>query len=127
MQFADTGHSFDALLLYGHEFSLTIFDVLVFSFVDLLVQDYLIAAIITFFVGKVRRTALRWFISIIIWFYNYNQPIIFDNLPYLPILQVLIWIRHIGGRRNLARKTLIDKRFLIWAFTYLSCHYCTRI
>ena len=53
MQFADTGHSFDALLLYGHEFSLTIFDVLVFSFVDLLVQDYLIAAIITFFVGKV--------------------------------------------------------------------------
>ena len=53
MQFSDTGHSFDALLLYGHEFSLTIFDVLVFSFVDLLVQDYLIAAIITFFVGKV--------------------------------------------------------------------------
>ena len=59
MQFADTGHSFDALLLYGHEFSLTIFDVLVFSFVDLLVQDYLIAAIITFFVGKVSRTTLR--------------------------------------------------------------------
>ena len=50
----DTGHSFDALLLYGHEFSLTIFDVLVFSFVDLLVQDYLVAAIITYFVGKVR-------------------------------------------------------------------------
>ena len=50
---ADTGHSFDALLLYGHEFSLTIFDILVFSFVDLLVQDYLIAAIITYFVGKV--------------------------------------------------------------------------
>ena len=55
MPFADTGHSFDALLLYGHEFSLTIFDVLVFSFVDLLVQDYLVAAIITFFVGKVNR------------------------------------------------------------------------
>ena len=49
----DTGHSFDALLLYGHEFSLTIFDVLMFSFVDLLVQDYLVAAIVTYFVGKV--------------------------------------------------------------------------
>ena len=109
MQFADTGHSFDALLLYGHEFSLTIFDVLVFSFVDLLVQDYLIAAIITFFVGKVNRKHIE-MISIN---RNHNQTIIFDNLPYLPILQVLIWIRHIGGRRNLARKTLIDKRFLI--------------
>ena len=51
--FSDTGHSFDALLLYGHEFSLTIFDVLIFSFVDLFVQDYLVAAIVTYFVGKV--------------------------------------------------------------------------
>ena len=56
---SDTGHSFDALLLYGHEFSLTIFDVLIFSFVDLLVEDYLVAAIVTYFVGKV--FSLNWF------------------------------------------------------------------
>ena len=75
MEFSDTGHSFDALLLYGHEFSLTIFDVLVFSFVDLLVQDYLIAAIFTFFVGKVSRK----YIEII----SINQKIGIINLSYL--------------------------------------------
>ena len=77
MEFSDTGHSFDALLLYGHEFSLTIFDVLVFSFVDLLVQDYLIAAIFTFFVGKVSRK----YIEIISINQNhwYNQSIVFGQ------------------------------------------------
>ena len=53
----DRGHSFDALLLYGHEFSLSIFDVMVFSFVDLLTHDFLAAAITTFFVAKVRPTS----------------------------------------------------------------------
>ena len=28
--YSDTGHSFDSVMLYGHEFSLTIFEVLVF-------------------------------------------------------------------------------------------------
>jgi hypothetical protein len=50
---SDRGHSFDALLLYGHEFSLTIFDLMVFSFVDLFTEDFLAAAITTFFVAKV--------------------------------------------------------------------------
>ena len=61
--YADTGHSFDRLLLYGHEFSLTVFEVLVMSFIDLFVQDFLAAGIITYFVSKlvtlVRYTAGR--------------------------------------------------------------------
>lgn len=51
--YKDSGHSFDAILFYGHEFSLVIFDIMVFSFVDLFAQDFLLAAIVTFFVGKV--------------------------------------------------------------------------
>ena len=84
MQFSDTGHSFDALLLYGHEFSLTIFDVLVFSFVDLLVQDYLIAAIITFFVGKVTTRYIE--MIYINQNLSHNQCIVLHNSPHLPIL-----------------------------------------
>ena len=51
--YKDSGHSFDALLFYGHEFSLIIFDIMIFSFVDLFAQDFLLAGIVTFFVGKV--------------------------------------------------------------------------
>ena len=36
--YTDKGHSFDALLLYGHEFTLTVWEVLVMSFVDLFAQ-----------------------------------------------------------------------------------------
>jgi meckelin len=53
--FSDSGHSFDAILFYGHEFSLIIFDIMVFSFVDLFAEDFLLAAIVTFFVGKVTK------------------------------------------------------------------------
>ena len=55
--FIDSGHSFDALLFYGHEFSLIIFDIMVFSFVDLFAEDFLLAGIVTFFVGKVNMIA----------------------------------------------------------------------
>ena len=49
----------DAVLRYGHEFSLTIFDMMVFCFVDLFAKYYLLAAngqagIVTFFIGEVR-------------------------------------------------------------------------
>ncbi len=50
----DNGHSFDDVLLYGHEFALTIFDMMVFLFVDLFAQDVLLAGIITYFVGEVK-------------------------------------------------------------------------
>ena len=76
--YSDNGHSFDSVLLYGHELSLSIFEVLVFSFTDLFTSDFLISALITYLVTK--------FITV---------------------------IRFTLGRRNLATKTLIDRRFLI--------------
>ena len=51
--YKDSGHSFDALLFYGHEFTLLTFDIMIFSFVDLFVQNFLLAGIVTYFVGKV--------------------------------------------------------------------------
>lgn len=94
---SDSGHSFDAILFYGHEFTLIIFDIMVFSFVDLFTQDFLVAAIVTYFVGKVR--VFRHF------------QIAFLHKFFC--LQFLSLVRQIGGKSNLARKTLIDKRFLI--------------
>ena len=41
------------MLLYGHEFSLTVFDMMIFIFVDLFAQDFLLAGIVTYFVGEV--------------------------------------------------------------------------
>ncbi|KAK7873573.1 hypothetical protein R5R35_009277 [Gryllus longicercus] len=76
--FVDNGHSFDKILFYGNEFTLTTFDLMLFSFIEILTQDYLLAAILT---GA--------------------------------ISQILVTVRIIGGKRNLARKTLIDERFLI--------------
>ena len=57
--FSDGGHSFDALLFYGHELSLTIFDIMVFSFVDLLAKDYLLSAIVTYFAGQVSQLQME--------------------------------------------------------------------
>ena len=93
--YKDSGHSFDALLFYGHEFSLIIFDIMLFSFVDLFAQDFLLAGIVTFFVGKVKSKCK-------------SQSF---HLHFL--FQTLMMIRQLGGKSNLAKKTLIDKRFLI--------------
>ena len=61
--YTDNGHSFDSVLLYGNEFSLTIFEVLVFAFTDLFASDFLISALVTYLVSKamsvVRYTAGR--------------------------------------------------------------------
>ena len=62
----------------GHEFSLTIFEVLVFSFTDLFTGDFLISALVTYIVTK-----------------------------------AIAVIRYTLGKKNLATKTLIDRRFLI--------------
>ncbi len=51
--YTDSSHSFDSVLLYGHEFSLTVFDMVLFVFVDLIAQDFLLAGIITYFVAEV--------------------------------------------------------------------------
>ena len=52
-----------------------------------------------------------------IWIVFLDQNIVWPINKYSDtskcFFQILIWARSIGGRRNLARKTLIDKRFLI--------------
>ena len=58
--YKDSGHSFDALLFYGHEFTLLTFDIMIFSFVDLFVQNFLLAGIVTYFVGKVSNQITKW-------------------------------------------------------------------
>jgi meckelin len=60
--FIISGHSFSRVLLYGQEFSLTVWEVLVLSLVDLLAQDFLLAAAITFLLAKF-LAAVRYFLG----------------------------------------------------------------
>ncbi|KAJ9575177.1 hypothetical protein L9F63_025870, partial [Diploptera punctata] len=76
--YSDSGHSFDNVLFYGNEFTLVTFDIILFSFVEILFHDFLLAAVVTAFCA-----------------------------------QILVIIRKVGGKRNLAKKTLIDERFLV--------------
>lgn len=76
--YIDNGHSFDAVLFYGNEWTLLTFDLMLFTFIDLMCNNYLLAAIITGLVAE-----------------------------------ALVFTRKVGGRKNLAKKTLIDERFLI--------------
>jgi len=56
--FADNSFSFDSVLLHGHEFSLTLFDMILFVFVDFLAENFLLAGIVTFFIGEVNFNIL---------------------------------------------------------------------
>ncbi|KAJ9601533.1 hypothetical protein L9F63_000276 [Diploptera punctata] len=76
--YSDSGHSFDNVLFYWNEFTLVTFDIILFSFVEILFHDFLLAAVVTAFCA-----------------------------------QILVIIRKVGGKRNLAKKTLIDERFLV--------------
>ena len=50
----DPGYSFDSVLFYGNEWSLLLLDILVFAVVDLIAENYILAAIITYTVSWVR-------------------------------------------------------------------------
>lgn len=50
---SDDGHSFDAVLFYGHESMLIIFEVLLFGVVDLMAKNYVFSAVILFVVMEV--------------------------------------------------------------------------
>jgi len=45
--------AFTSLIFYGNEWSLLLFDILLFAIVDLIAQNYVLAAIITFIIGWV--------------------------------------------------------------------------
>ena len=52
----DNGHSFDQVLYYGHELTLTTFEILLFGFVDMLSsQGFVLSAIVTYFVSLVSK------------------------------------------------------------------------
>ncbi|KAL1129664.1 hypothetical protein AAG570_012609 [Ranatra chinensis] len=74
----DNGHSFDNVLYHGNEATLFFFDVILFSFLEIMTHNFILAAVITGFCSE--------FISC---------------------------VRRIAGRKNLAKKTLIDEHFLI--------------
>ena len=49
----DNGRSFKSVLLYGHEWTLMLFDLLMFAFVDSLAQDFVLAGVVTYLVAKI--------------------------------------------------------------------------
>ncbi len=49
----DNGHSFESVLLYGIELTLATFELLTFIMVDLIYRNYILSAVITFFISKV--------------------------------------------------------------------------
>ncbi|KAK2164610.1 hypothetical protein LSH36_61g07013 [Paralvinella palmiformis] len=75
---SDSGHAFDSVLLFGHENTLIIFEILTFAVIDMVSGSYVLSAVIVYIFIELFHT-MR------------------DGL----------------GRSNLAKKTLVDKRFLI--------------
>ena len=49
----DDGHSFDQVLLFGHETTLTLFQVLFFALIDLASQNFILAGVCTYLIGEV--------------------------------------------------------------------------
>ncbi|XP_063221567.1 meckelin isoform X2 [Bacillus rossius redtenbacheri] len=78
MFYIDNGHSFGKVIFYGNEFTLATFELILFSFVDIMFQNFLLAAIVVAVVGK-----------------------------------TVALVRKVCGKKNLAKKTLIDERFLV--------------
>lgn len=50
----DTSFSFDSILFYGKEWMLLQLDILVFAVVDLVAQNYVLAAIVTLAISLVK-------------------------------------------------------------------------
>lgn len=105
---ADKAHSFSDVLFYGNEATLLIFDTLFFCVVDLGSQSFVLAAVLTF---AQQMVSVRQSLSLL----SSNRPHLSEGF-FMSSVQVFRSIRHRLGRRNLATKTLVDPRFLIWLF-----------
>lgn len=55
--YKDDTKSFTSALLYGVEWSLLLFDILLFAVVDMAASDYILAAVVTYFVEIIISTA----------------------------------------------------------------------
>ena len=97
--YEDPSPSFPRLFFHGQEWSLWQLELLVFAVVDLIATDYVIAAVITAVIAGVCPIPRS---DLLIYFLSLSPP-----------LQVVSVVREVLGRRNLARKTLVDNRFLI--------------
>ena len=59
LRVSDPKYSFTDNIFYGREFSLMVFDVLLFTIIDFNEFNYLLAAIVTYVVGKVIVLLIR--------------------------------------------------------------------
>ena len=55
--YTDSGRSFTSNLLYGVEWSLLLFDILFFALIDMAASNYILAAVLTYFVDILIVTA----------------------------------------------------------------------
>lgn len=53
----DNGYSFDSILFRGQEVTIIIFEVLLFTIVDMIAEDFIYSAIVTFIVAKIIKSA----------------------------------------------------------------------
>ncbi|XP_065281384.1 meckelin isoform X1 [Dermacentor albipictus] len=56
----DNGHSFDAVIYHGHEFTLVLWDLLMFCVVDFASSDFILAATLTYVVDKMLEGLRRY-------------------------------------------------------------------
>lgn len=57
--FRDQNHLFDQVLFYGQETLLIIFEILLFTFIDLLFYDFVLASVVTYFVVSIIKIIRR--------------------------------------------------------------------
>ena len=91
----DIKASFTDILFYGKEFMLMSFEILLIAIVDYISQNFVLAVIITYLIQNVSFLFLN--------FLDLN----------LFLFQLFIFFRFYLSKSNLARKTLVDERFLI--------------
>ena len=118
----DNGHSFDKVLFYGNENSIFGFEYLLFIFLLFTTGNFLIAILsigIVFKVISIQFEAVlfdNFFCSLQQFrgIYCFHIKLI-SGFRFVSFQLKKVVINHLT-KNNLARKTLIDKRFLIWAF-----------
>ena len=99
--YEDSSATVSRTLFYGQEWSLWQLEMLTFAFVDMLATDYVLATIITAIVTMVSID-------------TFPSPIRLLSLSLsFTHTQTISLLKAVFTQRNITRKTLIDKRFLI--------------
>ena len=94
----DPERNFTKIFFYGYERSIFLWNLSTFLFVDFLSENYVLATVITYLINRVRLPT------------NFSRRIsLVDRFEF----QIAVALRNSFGRRNLSKKTLIPKNFLI--------------